>query len=245
MFSDLCVIDTNEDNEFIKLNNPKAPLFKGFMLAIGLMDPAGEGAAGQHCVLLGGIQADDRFLILDEHSGDITSIIDATISFKDRFYATRVWADTIDIDLMRSLWEADGLTVYKSLGQDPAGQELWLHKTDFWPHFRSRDNIAVIGNVPASVKVSPSVGLNRLVALISSGGLLVHPRCVSVQWCLDQPKPADVKDHPIFKALTYLAWARERQIVENDLTERELPLIAYKNFTKKGSYYAHENKRRR
>ena len=236
MFSDLHVISEHREGEYLKLNNPKAPSFISFTAAIGFLDPAGEGPAGQHCVLLGGIQQDGRFLILDENSNDVTGTIDAAISFKDRFLVKEMWADTSDIDLMRSFWDADGLTVYKSLGQDPLGQELWLHKSDYWSNFRSRDHIAVIGSVPASVRISPSVGLNRLVSLIKAGGLLIHPRCVSVQWCLDQPKPSDVSNHPVFKALTYLAWARERQVANEDISQKELPLVAYKNLNKKGSY---------
>ena len=232
MFSDLHVIESKTDAEFLKLNNPKAPLFNSFTAAIGFLDPAGEGPAGQHCVILGGIQQDERFLILDEQSGDIVSVLEATLSFKDRFLVKEIWAEMDNLSLASIIWKTDGLSQYQSYGKDPVGQEIWWHPSSYWPHFRSRDHIAMVGNVPLDVRASTTTG-DKVVEMSKAEQLLVHPRCVNVQWCLDQPKPSDVSNHPVFKALVYLVWARERQLEKDKITKVEAKITAYKNLNKR------------
>ncbi len=232
MHRDLWVLEDSLEKDYLELNSPRAPKFKKFILGIGWLDPQGDAIASKHAVVLGGIQTDDRLLVLDEHSGDIEELIQATIDLKDLFFAKEIYLDATDHDLMMPIWEADGLTRYISLGKDPLDQEIWLNNSQHWPHFRNRDNISIVIPVPLPVVMSASSGVNRLVKKSREGKLLVHPRCINVQWVLDQPRPADVHNHPIFRALIYLVYGVDRKWqFDTDTVSNSAPLV-YRNLKK-------------
>jgi hypothetical protein len=235
MHDDLYVTHTDPESGIMSLNNPRAPKFKKFIGAWGWLDPNGDQVSAKHWFVLGGIQADDRLLVLDETSGPLPELISSTIMLKDMFFVSESWADTTDIDLMMPIWEADGLTRYLSHGKDPVGRELWVTPSEKIPHFRSRSNAMIIHNIPPSLKASTYGGVSRLVALAKAGQMLVHSRCSIVQWVMDQPRPADVANHPVFHALNYLVYGNQRN--RGDLVSGSTDIMTrngpYKNLQKR------------
>jgi hypothetical protein len=235
MHDDLYVKAHDEESGIYTLNNPRAPKFKRFIGAFGWLDPQGDATAAQHCFLLGGIQTDDRMLVLDEHSGTMSELISGTVRLKDMFLVSDSWADATDSDLMMPLWLADGLTRYESLGQDPVGRELWVTPVEKYAHFRSRANVMVIHNVPPQTLASIHSGVSRLEKCSKAGTLLVHSRCSNVQWVMDQPRQSDVQNHPVFRALVYLLYGYERsqKSFVSEATDTTAPATVYRNLRKR------------
>jgi len=211
----------DEEGQLLCLNNPRAPKFKSFYMSFGWLDPGGDGVAAQHCVLLGGVQADQRILLLDELSGDITEVVMGAIELKDRYFVNEIFCDASDTDLMQTVWAADGLTRYFDLGKDPLDKPIWVHDSAYWPRFRDRLTIASIIPVPVSIVQSSLVGSTRLAELSRAGQLLIHSSCANVQWTIDQAKLADVARHPVFRALCYLVWGCMRHQEETAVKTKQ------------------------
>ena len=228
----LYVISDPENDELLTLNDPKAPKFSRFYGSFGWMDPAGAFGQTDPCVLIGGLQQDGRYNILAEYHGDLVQVLDAATDFKDALYIKEMWCDNSDVDMMSMVYAHDGLTRYHSLGLDAVGQEIWETPSSKWPHFRDRNTITMIGGVPPTVRTSSASGLNRITSLTRNGKLLVHSRCVKIQWVLGQDKLSEIITNPTLKATTALVWSFTSESEYSDRQNTKPVRRAYTNLRK-------------
>jgi hypothetical protein len=205
-----------KDNLYVVADDNAAPKFTHVEASLGWSNPAGEDHEALHALLVGGRQEDGRLRIFLEYQGDAAQLADMCVDVKDALLVERFWCDATAQGTVQQLRVHDGLTWYKSWGEDRLGNELWDVKEPekVWRYFRASRPTAAIVPVPDYIRTDIQGGLDRLVRLAHKKQLIINKTCQICQWTLAQIRK-DIEKHPIAQALIWLVWRLE------DLAEQE------------------------
>lgn len=202
-------------DELFETDTPGAPRFRRFEAAFGWMDAnAKEARKSVNALMVGGEQEDGKLVVFEEYVGNLPEIINLATDTKDRLWLKRVWVPRsrkdILVQLKREMW-AEGLCFYRRIGKDPFDRDVYEEKEpeERWENFRSFTALASLNQMPEHVSLDPGAAWNRLVGLVSNGDLIIHKRCLELDWCRGQKVPADILDHPVVVAAVNLVWALE------------------------------------
>jgi hypothetical protein len=197
-------------------NEPNAPSFIQFVAGIGYLDPKGKDHYGKHWfVVVGESEGHEYHIQTAESSNDLEGLAKSLTEWKDDLCIQRIYLDATDVESLRFLrgygpsgW--DGLATYKSDGKNIVGKEKWIHKPDFWPHFRSRETIAHIVPVPDSIRVNLNAGYDLLLALEKADRVKYRAEALMVATVRREEKRDDVINHPLLQTLTWTISMLER-----------------------------------
>jgi hypothetical protein len=194
---------------YVVQGDSAAPKFKRLEASLGWLNPQGEDHELKHALLVGGEQEDGRYRVFLEFQGNLAEIETAAIDIKDALLVERFWSDTTKEQIVNQLREADGLCHYRDHGRDDRGKTLYHNAEPLqtWPYFRKERPLAAICGVPDVVRVGLSGGFDRLVRLVHIQKLIINQGCQISHWTLAQKNPPE--DHPVARALIWLAWALE------------------------------------
>jgi hypothetical protein len=217
---------------YVVCGDNAAPKFTHVEASLGWLNPAGEDHETLHALLVGGRQEDGRFRIFLEYQGNAAQLAEMCVDAKDALLVERFWCDGTMGGIVRQLREHDGLTGYRSWGEDKLGDEMYDVKEPekMWRYFRASRPLAAIVPVPDHVRVDIQSGLDRIVRLSHTKRLIISKNCQMSQWVLGQ-KRKEIELHPIAQAMIWLAWRLEDVGLQEDHNSRveEEPEYPYPN----------------
>lgn len=177
------------DGEFIR-----------FDIGIGWLNPKGDDHFARHWIAVIGQHKSGYYLQAGEASGSLADIAEAAVNFKDRFLVERVWLDSTAMSSASYLEEWDGLTQYKEDGKDRRGKPKYLHKPDYWPHFRNRETLAALHKVPDVFKLDLQGCIDLVGKLAKDKLFKIRKVCPRSIWVLGSSLE-EMLNHPLMKAI--------------------------------------------
>jgi hypothetical protein len=214
---------------YVVRGDSAAPKFKRLYGSLGWLNPKGQGDEALHALVVGGEQEDGRNRVILEHQGDAYDMTQALVDVKDALLVETFWCDGANEEVVSQLRQVDGLCYYQNFGRDKVNRVLWAqpHPREVWKYFRSNRPTAAICPVPDRVRVDIQGGLDRLVRLDRSKQLIITKSLQQCFWVFGQNRN-EIEEHPVARALIWLAWAME-ELKAPEKTKEQEPFIAYPN----------------
>lgn len=200
---------------YVLENEPQAPHFQGFSAGLGYLDPKGKDHYARHWFVVVGETEGHEYHFQVAESGDLLTIAKSLTNWKDDLCIQKVFLDGTDLESMRFLrgygpsgW--DGLTQYKSEGEDKYGREKYLHQASHWPNFRDRDTTAQLIPVPDSIRVNLMANYDLLLTLEKQDRVKYRPEALMISTVRREDSKDDVINHPLIRAATWTIAMLER-----------------------------------
>ena len=205
-----------------------SPLIKRVEAAIGWPSLLEQEHYREHWFFVMAEKEDGTFAYMVEEPGDLQTIGQKAIEWKDRLLISRIYTSDEHKEALQQLRDpqlTDGLCMYGSDGQSEMGIETWWNESTTWPYFRNRETYAPIIVVPKDIQVNLLVGYNMIRRLFNEkraeylGDLQVFSKLITQGGALQ-----DLLTHPLLKAAVWVTAMMERSQragVHDDAAEPE------------------------
>jgi hypothetical protein len=203
-----------------------SPLIKRFEAAIAWPSLMEQEHYREHWFFVMAEKEDGTFAYAVEEPGDLQTIGQKAIEWKDRLLISRIYTSDEHSESLKQLRNpelTDGLCMYGSDGTTEMGLEMWWHEKDYWPYFRDRDTYCPIIVVPRSVQANVLAGYNMIRRLFNEkrAGYLIDLQIFSQIITRGGPLQ-DVLNHPLLRAAAWVTTMMERDsraLGEEDIEE--------------------------
>jgi hypothetical protein len=204
-----------------------SPLFERFVGAVAQPNPSEGDTYAKYWGIILGEREDGLYTFFTEFSGDLATLEENMINWKDRLLIERFYASDEEQDFLQALRKVDGLTRYNS-HKDLADRKVYEHKSTHWPYFRDRDTKAVIIPVPLEVRGNLETGRALVKHLVDSKKAKVRWDCIIFESLIYRNPPYDmILKHPCMEAAIYAVLMMERTKKREFAENRSTP--AYGN----------------